>query len=130
MRPAARRWFAEHTYRGEDFSAERLACLKRDSASTVSVVLPAHNEEATIGSIVRPIRVELMDGCGLVDELVVIDSHSQDATAAIARDAGARTFDVRDIAPELGTFPGKGEALWKSQFVTHGDLLVFVDADL
>ena len=130
MRQTARRWFAEHTYRGEEFSAERLASLKRETRSTVSVVLPAHNEEATIGSIVRPIRVELVDGCGLVDELVVIDSHSQDATAAIAREAGARTVDVRDIAPELGTFRGKGEALWKSMFVTRGDLLVFVDADL
>ena len=37
---------------------------------------------------------------------------------------------ARDVAPELGTFPGKGEALWKSLLVTHGDLLVFVDADL
>jgi glucosyl-3-phosphoglycerate synthase len=130
MRQTARRWFAERTHRGDEFSAERLASRKRETPSTVSVVLPAHNEEATIASIVRPIRVELVDGCGLVDELVVIDSYSQDATAAIARDAGARTVDVRDIAPELGSFPGKGEALWKSLFVTHGDLLVFVDADL
>jgi glucosyl-3-phosphoglycerate synthase len=37
---------------------------------------------------------------------------------------------ARDIAPELGAHPGKGEALWKSLLVTDGDLLVFVDADL
>jgi glucosyl-3-phosphoglycerate synthase len=37
---------------------------------------------------------------------------------------------ARDIAPELGGYPGKGEALWKSLRVTEGDLLVFVDADL
>ncbi len=37
---------------------------------------------------------------------------------------------ARDIAPELGSYPGKGEALWKSLLVTGGDLLVFVDADL
>jgi glucosyl-3-phosphoglycerate synthase len=37
---------------------------------------------------------------------------------------------ARDIAPELGAYPGKGEALWKSLLVTAGDLLVFVDADL
>ena len=35
-----------------------------------------------------------------------------------------------DIAPELGAYRGKGEALWKSLLVTHGDVLVFVDADL
>ena len=34
------------------------------------------------------------------------------------------------MAPELGGWPGKGEALWKSLLVTKGDLLVFVDADL
>ena len=37
---------------------------------------------------------------------------------------------ARDIEPELGGYPGKGEALWKSLFVTEGDLLVFIDADL
>ena len=34
------------------------------------------------------------------------------------------------VRPDLGSHPGKGEALWKSQFVTTGDLLVFIDADL
>jgi glucosyl-3-phosphoglycerate synthase len=37
---------------------------------------------------------------------------------------------ARDIAPALGSYQGKGEALWKSLLVTQGDLLVFVDADL
>ena len=37
---------------------------------------------------------------------------------------------AREVAPDLGAFPGKGEALWKSLLVTKGDLLVFVDADL
>lgn len=130
MREAARRWFASHTHHYDEFSAQRLASLKRTTKSTVSLVIPARNEESTIASIVGPIRTELVDGYGLVDELVVIDSHSSDATAALARAAGARTVDVRDIAPELGTFAGKGEALWKSLFVTEGDILVFVDADL
>ena len=35
-----------------------------------------------------------------------------------------------EIRPDLGTGPGKGEAMWKSLFVTTGDLLVFIDADL
>jgi glucosyl-3-phosphoglycerate synthase len=65
-----------------------------------------------------------------VDEVVVIDSDSSDGTAAVASAAGATVHRARDIAPELGGYPGKGEALWKSLFVTSGDLLVFVDADL
>ena len=36
----------------------------------------------------------------------------------------------REIRPDLGTNPGKGEAMWKSLFVTRGDLIVFMDADL
>ena len=35
-----------------------------------------------------------------------------------------------EIRPDLGSYPGKGEAMWKSLFVTSGDVLVFMDADL
>jgi glucosyl-3-phosphoglycerate synthase len=62
--------------------------------------------------------------------VVVIDSDSADGTAAVAAEAGATVHRARDIAPELGTYPGKGEALWKSLLVTESDLLVFIDADL
>jgi len=36
----------------------------------------------------------------------------------------------RDVLPAHGDVPGKGEALWKALYATHGDVLVFVDADL
>ena len=71
-----------------------------------------------------------MDTVGLLDEIVVIDSDSTDATYSVAQDAGAKVFRSADIRPDLGTFAGKGEAMWKSQFVTSGDLIVFMDADL
>ncbi len=61
---------------------------------------------------------------------MVVDSDSTDGTAQAAERAGATVHRARDIAPALGSYPGKGEALWKSLLVTHGDLLVFVDADL
>jgi glucosyl-3-phosphoglycerate synthase len=61
---------------------------------------------------------------------VVIDSDSEDDTYAVAQNAGAVVHRARDIRPDLGTVPGKGEAMWKSLFVTSGDLLVFIDADL
>ncbi|HEX8767296.1 MAG TPA: glucosyl-3-phosphoglycerate synthase, partial [Jatrophihabitans sp.] len=51
-------------------------------------------------------------------------------TAAVARAAGAAVFAARDIETGTPASPGKGEALWKSLFVSSGDLLVFVDADL
>jgi glucosyl-3-phosphoglycerate synthase len=98
--------------------------------TTVSVVLPARNEEATVGAIVERLRAELLVDVPLVDEIVVVDSGSVDGTARAAAAAGARVFRQCDVLPRLGDVPGKGEALWKSQFVTTGDLLVFVDADL
>ena len=45
-------------------------------------------------------------------------------------DAGAVVHRSAEIRPDLGTFPGKGEAMWKSLFVTKGDVIVFMDADL
>jgi glucosyl-3-phosphoglycerate synthase len=96
----------------------------------ISVVIPAHDEADTIAGIVGGIRRELIDRAPLVDELVVIDSDSTDDTAELARAEGASVYGAREVRPELGGQVGKGEALWKSQFVTSGDLLVFIDADL
>jgi glucosyl-3-phosphoglycerate synthase len=124
----AERWFDHATGRADDWDAAGLRSSKGDRL--VSVVIPARNEAPTIGGIVDRIRRDLIDGCGLVDELVVIDSDSTDETADLAAAAGAGVYASRDIRPDLGTYPGKGEALWKSLFVTSGDLLVFIDADL
>jgi glucosyl-3-phosphoglycerate synthase len=112
-----------------DWPAARLAERKLRQGQTVTVVIPARNEERTVGAVVGGIA-RLMTDTGLVDELVVIDSDSTDKTAEAAADAGATVYRAREVAPELGAYPGKGEALWKSLLVTKGDLLVFVDADL
>ncbi|HEX9039985.1 MAG TPA: glucosyl-3-phosphoglycerate synthase [Trebonia sp.] len=119
----------DRTSRWQDWPAKRLAGRKRELDLTVSVVIPARNEEPTVGEVVSRIA-RLAAGTGLVDELVVIDSDSTDKTAAAAAGAGATVHRAREVAPDLGAFPGKGEALWKSLLVTKGDLLVFVDADL
>ena len=104
--------------------------LRAKSETRVSLVVPARNEAATVGAVVSRVRGALMDTVGLLDEIVVIDSDSTDATYSVAQDAGAKVFRSADIRPDLGTFAGKGEAMWKSQFVTSGDLIVFMDADL
>ncbi len=121
-------WFRRATTRWDDWDASRL--LARKGAQRISVVVPARDEDATIGGIVAGIRRDLVERVPLVDELVVMDSDSRDRTAQVAAAAGATVHAVREIRPDLGGFPGKGEALWKSLFVTRGDVLVFVDADL
>ncbi|MDQ1743132.1 MAG: glucosyl-3-phosphoglycerate synthase, partial [Pseudonocardiales bacterium] len=129
MDSAARRWFDARTFDAGRFDAAQLAGLKRQSGQTVSVVIPARNEAATVAAVVGQIRTALQ-ASGLVDELIVLDSDSTDDTAAIARTAGATVFAARDIDTGTAASPGKGEALWKSLFVSTGDLLVFIDADL
>jgi glucosyl-3-phosphoglycerate synthase len=119
----------ERTSQWRDWPAAQLAARKRELGVTVSVVIPARNEEPTVGDVVAGIA-GLSTDTGLVDELVVIDSDSTDKTAEVAAEAGATVYRAREVAPELDTYPGKGEALWKSLLVTTGDLLVFVDADL
>ncbi len=96
----------------------------------MSVCLPARNEAATVGQIVTAIRTELVDRVPLVDELVVIDDHSTDATADVAAAAGATVVDARTVLPGHGAGHGKGEALWKSLHVSTGDLVVWCDADI
>lgn len=127
MHEFAAAWFERGTTNSSDWPLDRLLAVK--GGATVSVVVPARNEAATITGIVAGIRADLVD-CGLVDELVVMDSDSSDDTAGLARSAGATVHATRSVRPELGSYPGKGEALWKAQFVTSGDLLVFIDADL
>lgn len=116
------------TFHWDDWAVGDL--LRAKSETRVSLVVPARNEAATVGAVVSRVRGALMDTVGLLDEIVVIDSDSTDATYSVAQDAGAKVFRSADIRPDLGTFAGKGEAMWKSQFVTSGDLIVFMDADL
>jgi glucosyl-3-phosphoglycerate synthase len=96
----------------------------------LSVCLPARNEAATVGDIVSAIRRRLVLDVPLVDEIVVMDDHSTDATAQVAADAGARVVAAREVLPMHGEGHGKGEVLWKSLFVAEGDLIVWCDADI
>jgi glucosyl-3-phosphoglycerate synthase len=116
------------THHWDDWSLADLLAAKGET--TVSLVVPARNEAATVGDVVGRVREALVDTVALVDEIVVIDSDSTDATYDVARDAGAIVHRSAEIRPDLGSFPGKGEAMWKSLFVTRGDVLVFMDADL
>jgi glucosyl-3-phosphoglycerate synthase len=104
---------------------------KRRLRHTISVCLPARNEAATVADIVREVRERLVDsGGGLVDEIVVLDDGSTDATAAVARAAGATVVAESSVLPEAGPGSGKGNALWKSLHACRGDLLCWLDADL
>jgi glucosyl-3-phosphoglycerate synthase len=125
MHPDARAWFAERTWQSPEWTVTDLVAAK--GSRTVSVVLPALNEEATVAAVIRSIRPLVGT---LVDELVVLDSGSTDRTVEVAAAAGARVVRRTEVLTELEPLPGKGEVLWRSLAATSGDLLAFVDSDL
>ncbi|MFD9410500.1 glucosyl-3-phosphoglycerate synthase [Streptomyces sp. NPDC059989] len=126
------RWLADRSWAAADRPLDQLLDRKRAAGTTVSVVLPALDEEATVGGIVEVIRRELMEGLPvpLVDELIVIDSGSADRTAEVAAKAGARVVHRDEILPRIPALPGKGEVLWRSLLAATGEIVCFVDADL
>ena len=121
-------WAGRRTHHWADWSLEDLLAAKR--GRRVSLVVPARNEAATVGDVVTKVRSALVDTVALLHDVVVIDSDSTDDTYAVAADAGASVHRSAEIRPDLGSRPGKGEAMWKSLFVTSGELIVFMDADL
>jgi len=118
------------TERPGEPSLDELVAAKARTGTTISVCLPARNEEATVGAIVANVRRNLVDHAPLVDEVVVMDDGSEDATAEAAAWEGARVFAVEDVLPDLPRGSGKGNALWKSLHVCEGDVVVWLDADV
>jgi glucosyl-3-phosphoglycerate synthase len=122
--------FAGRTFHHADFSPADLVARKVAAGASVAVVIPAKDEEGSVGHVAGTLRRELVVEHPLIDELVVIDGDSTDATATEARAAGVRVVGQSEILPEAGSRSGKGEALWKGLAATTADLVVFVDADI
>ena len=125
------RWFAENTFHAHEFSdVRKLVALKERQNLTISVGLPALNEERTIGTVIKRVKAALMDRVPLIDQMVVIDSMSEDRTVEIATELGVPVVRHPDVLPHLGSYRGKGEALWKSLHVLDGDIVAWIDTDI
>jgi glucosyl-3-phosphoglycerate synthase len=114
----------------EDYEVAELVRAKRAAGRTISVCLPARDEEATVGQIVATVRRTLMEAAPLVDEVVVMDDGSIDATAEVAAWEGARVVAVDEALADTGSGSGKGNAMWKSLHATSGDIVCWVDSDI
>lgn len=122
-------WKARRRHAAAAFPVARLAALaRRPGAPTVSVVVPAREEAATIGGVLRTTVAPLVQS-GVVAEVIVVDRRSADGTGAIAAAHGATVLQRDDVRPDLGPCLGKGDALWRALHVARGDVVAFLDAD-
>jgi glucosyl-3-phosphoglycerate synthase len=125
------KWFAENTYHAGEFAdLNRLLDLKRKQNLTVSLALPALNEAETVGHVIASVKQALMERVPLIDEMILVDSNSSDRTREIAAEFGLPVHIHQQILPGLGARAGKGEALWKSLYLTRGDIVVWIDTDI
>lgn len=125
------KWFAEFTFDAEEFAdIERLVQRKQEQGLTISLALPALNEQETVGDVVGSIQRALVEEHPLLDEIVLVDSNSTDRTREIAESMGLPVYIHQTLLPRLGARRGKGEALWKSLLVTRGDIVAWIDTDI
>jgi glucosyl-3-phosphoglycerate synthase len=103
---------------GLNLVAERT--LKRHTDTTVSVIIPAHNEAETIREVVTEARRGL-DLLQVRGDVLVSASGCTDDTAKLAREAGARAIE----API-----GKGAAIAAGLDETAGDVVCLIDGDI
>jgi glucosyl-3-phosphoglycerate synthase len=124
-------WMTSNTFNYDQFNDLRhLVRVKEQKGIKISLCLPTLNEEKTIAKEIVIFKSELIFRYPLLDEIVVIDSGSTDNTRQIAQDFGADVHRAADILPHLEPYVGKGENLWKALFITSGDIIVYLDADI
>jgi glycosyltransferase involved in cell wall biosynthesis len=88
---------------------------------SVSVVIPAFNEEQTVGWVVRR-TCQVLEESGISFEVIVVDDGSDDYTALVCEKHGARVI-------KNGHRTGKGTALRTGFHSCRGDVIVTLDAD-
>ncbi len=90
----------------------------------VSVLIPAYNEQATIGAVLTKLQALNMESL----EIVIVDDGSTDGTAEIAAQFAVQHANIRFLAQERNM--GKTAAIARAIAASTGDILIVQDADL
>ena len=123
------KWVRERTYDAADYAlAAVLRNYKKKLDKKIAVILPSLNEEKTVGNVIRT-ALEVKQA-GIIDEVILVDSGSTDSTVEIARTYGIPVYLHPEIRPEMGSFHGKGEAMFKSAFVSGAEIIAWIDTDI
>ena len=105
------------TLTSEEFDLRRV--LDMATSTSISVIIPAKNEAATIGAVLDAVTHHE----GLVNELLVVNDHSNDDTATVANHHGAKVINLAGPS-------GKGEAMTAGLEAASSEIVVFLDADV
>ena len=93
-----------------------------DETTTISVIIPARNEEHTLPILLGSLKQQGAQ----IGEVIVVNDHSEDATADIADRHGARVIQA---APLPAGWLGKPWACWQGALQAGGGIFIFLDAD-
>jgi glycosyltransferase involved in cell wall biosynthesis len=116
-------WLVRRSYRSRTALHELLAVKDR----TISLVLPTRDVAATLDPLLA--SLEAARASRFVDEVLIVDAASTDATAAVAMRHGVRFAQESDLLAQFGPALGKGDALWRGVSATDGEIVVFLDTD-
>ena len=127
MEDATEHWFARRTWQEPPWTVAELVAAKR--GRRVSVVLPALDEEATVGAIVAAI-VPLTPATRSSTSWWSWTPGRPTARSRSPRRRAPAWCAAPTSCPSCRRWPGKGEVLWRALAATTGDVLCYLDSDL
>jgi glycosyltransferase involved in cell wall biosynthesis len=119
----ARRCFSRSSSSDKSISCEGEISYYKALRRSISIIIPAYNEEKRLPSTLSTVKTYLASGHWEFSEVVVVDDGSRDQTAGVARDAGARVIQNPGNR-------GKGYSVRNGMLNAKGDWALFSDADL